>query len=503
LELKLGDWGFSAARICFGSRVGSGRLLAEMLPSSFFQRLPPSTVALLLASLFYLPADAHVLPRETKTIPHRTLDVELWPLRTPEPTVAALSPAQAVELLKRQENTVCGFIGGDPALPATCGAGSHCVVDKGLGAIGCCPNGQAGCTTGLFTGCVDANSGPQTELNPYVFTCGGSDVCFKNIFAGGFSQFGCGTASDLGTTVATRVSALASALPFVSVAETLTKLPIVTLETPTSIGSRPTRLPPTRRPTPSNPSSSSTSSTSSTSKTTTSTSTTSTTSTTSSSTTSTSSSPSATGSQEAPASSSRDIDQTGAIIGGTISGVAILIAVMAVGLYLWRRRGNQRTGPGPQNTQYIRYSDPSAPAPHADTNTTFSSPMSAGANFAPVASSYDNAEAGIPPQISNAIPGNGTGPVFSYGPGTTTTIGAGPATYGYGSSAAGGMVGAAPQAVVEQDRVPLTREFDDFSRGFNDALENIREEDERASGPPTDTPLWQQNRRQSRNMMWM
>jgi hypothetical protein len=86
------------------------------------------------------------------------------------------------------------------------------------------------------------------------------------------------------------------------------------------------------------------------------------------------------------------------------------------------------------------------------------------------------------------------------------------------------------------DQVPLTREIDDFSRGFHDALGRIGEEDEydnspnnsragvnegngvsgphgtgRTNGSDDGTggpygsvrPLWQQQRRQSRNLMWM
>lgn len=85
--------------------------------------------------------------------------------------------------------------------------------------------------------------------------------------------------------------------------------------------------------------------------------------------------------------------------------------------------------------------------------------------------------------------------------------------------------------------IPLTREIDDFSRGFHDALGRIGSEDEHDNGPsrtragvserhgvgrPTAAgrepyaddaadaqpynnmrPLWQQQRRQSRNLMWM
>ncbi len=93
---------------------------------------------------------------------------------------------------------------------------------------------------------------------------------------------------------------------------------------------------------------------------------------------------------------------------------------------------------------------------------------------------------------------------------------------------------------MDSDEVPLTREVDDFSRGFNDALGRIGEDttndfadyrnataaangamantgvsntgnslatppDQAAgasSGDPA-RPLWQQDRRQSRNLMWM
>lgn len=66
----------------------------------------------------------------------------------------------------------------------------------------------------------------------------------------------------------------------------------------------------------------------------------------------------------------------------------------------------------------------------------------------------------------------------------------------------------------DAERAPLAGEFEDFTRGFGEALTNIREEDEggttgvgarvsEASQSGVETPLWQQDRRQSRNMMWM
>lgn len=67
---------------------------------------------------------------------------------------------------------------------------------------------------------------------------------------------------------------------------------------------------------------------------------------------------------------------------------------------------------------------------------------------------------------------------------------------------------------TDAERAPLAGGYEDFSRGVGEALGSIREEDEggatgvgaRASGgshAEVETPLWQQDRRQSRNMMWM
>ncbi|RYP58742.1 hypothetical protein DL770_010366 [Monosporascus sp. CRB-9-2] len=88
-----------------------------------FLRLPPSAAFLFLASILRT-AEGHALPRQTKTIEPQELNVVAWP---PLPTDAPISP---FELLRRQENTICGYIGGNSALPATCAPGSHCVLDE-------------------------------------------------------------------------------------------------------------------------------------------------------------------------------------------------------------------------------------------------------------------------------------------------------------------------------------------------------------------------------------
>ena len=499
-----------------------------MLAPDFFQRLPSPTASLILAALLTL-TNAHALPRQTKTVQHRTLNVELWP---PAPTEAPLPLARAqidALLLRRQDfNTVCGFLEGNADIPVTCGAGSHCVVDRDHNAIGCCPDGEPACTTGVFTGCVDFNSGPQTEVNPYVYTCAGSDVCYRNVFAGGFSQYGCGTASNLAASVATAVSGLSSDLRFSQVTDQFTA-EVTTVSEPITI----------------NPSTGTRSLTASSSSTTESTTTSS--STTSSTSSETASSTAAAGEAGEAPEGNGSKNQTGAIIGGTISGVAVLVALVALGFYLWKRKQrNTREGPPTLDTKYIRYvllyfilfyfilfyfilfyfilfyfilfyfifSSPLSLflAPSAShlvhftgatqTNCATSSPMSNGAGFTPVAPSQEYAETGFYPMHAAAA-----APKPAHVP----------AVYGVGSS------------TERPDQVPLTREFDDFHRGFSEALENIREEDETAmTGSPggqagaagqgagrgqgqgyssvsteTETPLWQQNRRQSRNMMWM
>jgi hypothetical protein len=163
--------------------------------------------------------------------------------------------------------------------------------------------------------------------------------------------------------------------------------------------------------------------------------------------------------------------------------------------------------------------------------------MSANNAFKPLHSSPEGYETGLAPGMTTSITAGPPGRMQ-----TTSTYhypGQHPAAYaalgGAGAGAAG--AGAMNYRGVESDQVPLRNgEFDDFSRGFHDALERIGEEEEPtrldtghsngiisnspsvggsghdladgqaavAEGteqPPR--PLWQQQRRQSRNLMWM
>lgn len=252
-----------------------------MAPPDLFRKLPPPTVSLLLAALLPISA-ARLLPRQTTALAHRTLAVEPFPLPTPP-------------LLARQDpNIVCGFVDGDPALPVTCGAGSHCAVDRAAGAVGCCPNGVA-CTTGVFTGCVDGDARGRTEVDPYVFTCQGSDVCYENVFDGGLTQVGCGTGTEMGASVATS----AEGVTFESVSLGITASSSSRTSTESASG--------TPR-----------------------------------------------GDEDAPEADG-GVNQTGAIVGGTLSGVAVLAALVGLGFYFWRKKaGNARTGPPTMDTKYVR-----------------------------------------------------------------------------------------------------------------------------------------------------
>ncbi|OTB06288.1 hypothetical protein M426DRAFT_114981 [Hypoxylon sp. CI-4A] len=573
--------------------------MARSLSSASFLRLPPAAAALLLSAVFGM-TNGHALPKQTKTVELHELNVVPFPQPTEGPILLS-------DLLRRQDqNTVCGFIGGDPNLPATCSAGSHCVLEQGHGVVGCCPDGGT-CSTGIFTGCVDRNSAAQTEINPYIYTCQGSDVCYRNAFAGGYYQFGCGTASSLATTVETSVDGMTS-LVFEETSVPLTALP-VPLPEPTSIGSQPpssatddpngdpSSVPDTESSTsavetspssatesspsdstpsssPSSPSASppsdtplSSSALSSETSASASLSLDSSASSSSSSSSPTSSTlsttaiipPSSTsgflghtgspsgddGSAASPTDTSAPAtggatskSNTGAIIGGSISGAAVLIAVLiaVVLFYLRKRRGNNREGPGPLPTT-------------APPRTDYVSPMrSHGAAFAPLPSWQDDDDTrpltqytqqpyyapqepwrSAPPPAASAMTAS-TSRSFSqplrYPPPAVQAVPLGVGT------------GLAPVAEEEQshdqdsdqdqDRGMSSSEIEDFSRAYSRAGIGTQdmEEDRRpltvddspprsettspggsrspSRGPwPGNRPLWQQNRQQGRNMMWL
>ncbi|KAK3323998.1 hypothetical protein B0T19DRAFT_219229 [Cercophora scortea] len=451
--------------------------------SDFFHRLPRPTALLLLTSILDL-AEAHVLqpfprqtPAPTTTIPHHALDVVSWPLLLPTPP-----PLDPDELRRRQEsNTICGYLGGLSALPATCSAGSHCVLDSAHGVVGCCPDGQDTCTAGVFTACVDANSGPQTVADPYVFTCTGRNVCYKNMFGGGYSQYGCGTASDMATTVLATASGVTGILVRPTMSVPLTA-GATTLDTPTTLGSAQQSTKTASTLSSSSPTSSltsrSVSASSTPSKTTILTITPPTASASDTITAPTSSSTSDPAAPPATAAPSR----TGAIVGGTISGVAVLAALAALAFYLVRRhRGNTRIGPGGSsggiNGKFISAPTPGPSSGFSAVNqdseayeTGLAPPMATAASF-----SHDLYAGGPSPFAYTGASSSAAHNSYPPADGGYHYPGQFPAAYA-GAAAAAAVAHDATR--LDADQVPLTREIDDFSHGFQAALGRIGEEDE-------------------------
>ncbi|KAK4134517.1 hypothetical protein BT67DRAFT_441692 [Trichocladium antarcticum] len=568
--------------------------------------LPRPTALLFLSGILELTY-AHVIqpasrPAQaaTTTIPSRALNVVSWPLRPTPP------PRDHIALRRQDlgaDNTICGYIGGDSALPATCGSGSHCALDTEHNVVGCCPNGIDSCTDGVFTGCVDANSGPQTEANPYVYSCSGAAVCYKNIFDGGFSQFGCGTASDQATSVLASATGITSLLSRPTIAVSYTQR-ITTLSEPTTLG------------TITSPSASGTSSTSGTTMTNASP---------SSTEPAQAANPTATQSTTASGASptTQSTYRTGAIVGGVVGGLAVLFAVVAfLWLLLRRRNANTREGPGlggvrgkhisspmgigggsgfaalaqeshdafdtgpgtsglsqnPPPAMAMKNETPSLVNPAAAASHSLlppiatQPPMPFQSEISPIAEDPELDQERSPFAYSGR--GNGgaisSASVSSYRPSSSEGPSAAGASYHYpgqypaadadaaaaaaadgvgtGAGTGAGMMtmGRVGQERLESDQVPLTREIDDFSQGFSAALGRIGEEDEDqvayrdhepgaaaadsaatagvaggavageapAQGQGSETgstrdsngpmrPLWQQNRRQSRNLMWM
>ncbi|KAJ1331686.1 cell wall integrity and stress response component [Microdochium nivale] len=324
------------------------RAMSRLAFHTIFLRLPTPALAVIFATLL-ASSQAGALPRQTPTVDYLELDAVSWPLT---PTPAPLLP---LDLLRRQApNTICGYIEGNSALPATCSAGSHCVLDQGHGYVGCCPD-SGPCTAGIFTGCVDVNSPPQTVINPYIYTCQGSDVCYKNEFAGGYNQYGCGTHSDMGKSVQTSIQGLTTALVLPELSASLTQ-DVSSLSEPTTIGST-ASTPNSNSASPSSTSVTSRSSSTTGRPTTDSASTTqSLTSKTSSTSTNSAIGGANTNSsadQSAENSSNRSAVAIGAAV-GSVAGVALLC--MAV-CFFCRRRKNNRDGPGPApaapDTRYI------------------------------------------------------------------------------------------------------------------------------------------------------
>jgi hypothetical protein len=112
--------------------------------------LPASSVALLFSLVVGL-TDAIPWAEPAETLAHRG---DEW---SPRPTGIPNDPSK---LFKRSslDVAICGWLGGNEALPAQCSSGSSCIHDTIHGVVGCCTTDGA-CQQGVYTSCLDHNSG--------------------------------------------------------------------------------------------------------------------------------------------------------------------------------------------------------------------------------------------------------------------------------------------------------------------------------------------------------
>ncbi|KAG6017874.1 hypothetical protein E4U43_008428 [Claviceps pusilla] len=436
-----------------------------MISNHLFTQMPPLKTALLALSILMLSTivASHVLPRETNSPESQLLSrVVSWPILAS--ALATPAPAATSQSLRQQFNTVCGYIGGNPDLPATCIPGSHCAVDVEHGAVGCCPD-EGSCKRGIFTGCIDRNSGPQTVADPYIFTCRGPNVCYRNQFAGGYFQFGCGTASALATTVLASASGQpVLELPSISARLTATPTP---LSEPTSLRVEPTE----------SPNMSSIRSTYTTAW--------------GFQTMSNHPQPSITDGAAAPSSWGSSVHSTPAIIGGTLGGVALIFTLALLGFLLWLRKSKTRGSSLVDAPDVIKQRSMAPGHTHFEPYTSRQgvAEIKPSADMSPMSRNSDNAYTQSP-VLENVV----------QQPAHLDTV-------------KDANLRNAEHSQPDSDRVPLTRGLGEFAHEFNSASEVVEpdsdadtQNSETYPGPRRGSDggiLWQQNRRRSRNLVWM
>lgn len=211
--------------------MNTGRLLRKL----------PFFVALVIIAAMVELVTGRVVPQETGPWDPWTTTSFMVPDKVIISAMSSVSTPTIVDDHHRRNlaGTICGYIGANPTMPATCMVGSHCAVNIEHSAVGCCPD-HGHCSHDIFTGCVDKNSGPQTVMDPYVYTCTDNMVCYRNEFDGGYFQFGCGSVSGLATYVATSATGLKPVRHSV-MTDALTATPIP-LPAPTIIGSNSSQL---------------------------------------------------------------------------------------------------------------------------------------------------------------------------------------------------------------------------------------------------------------------
>ncbi|KAA8570838.1 hypothetical protein MFRU_011g01020 [Monilinia fructicola] len=219
---------------------------------------------------------------------------------------------------------VCGWIGGNLAQPVGCATGSSCIHDTSFGFVGCCPTSSAGadpipCTDGLYTTCIDHNSAGYASnslfVNNGVLSCPANSNCYKINYPQNYIQFGCGP-STANVTAATTFSGQATDLNLQIVYTGVTFNPTITIQNPSNFGAATLFS----------------------------------TSTTGSLTQSTASAVAGKGSLTASApeytssaaAESKGSSNTGAIIGGIVGALVVIIGSSVVAFFLIHKKGNER-----------------------------------------------------------------------------------------------------------------------------------------------------------------
>ncbi|RCI10424.1 hypothetical protein L249_4416 [Ophiocordyceps polyrhachis-furcata BCC 54312] len=417
------------------------------------------------------------------------LDRRPWSLLA----MAALTSAQALRtttMMDRRDavapGTVCGYIGGEASLPATCTAGSHCALDVAHGVVGCCPD-DGPCSTGVFTSCVDANSGPQTVSDAYVYTCRGGKVCYRNVFDGGFYQFGCGLGSGLATSVATTAPSGVAALAMARVTLAMTESRTI-LATPVDVGASFT-------PAPTSSSSSSSSGEGEGDK----------------GVDGDGGPPSSTSGPDASAPPPDPASPpTGAIVGGTVGGVAAVAALIALLVFAFRRRRRRpikKALMGSSNADNNRNHDVDDDDDDDDDDDFRSVPYSPKLETrkkATTAITTTNTTATTATSTATATDSNTKAPSSPSPPPKTMPRFANVAMYPDRVPLATSAMAfddprpaPRPGSVIVED--PGEDEVEDEANDDNDAAASAYPGPRRnGSGA-----LWQQNRRQRRNLMWI
>ncbi|CCU74631.1 hypothetical protein BGHDH14_bgh03307 [Blumeria hordei DH14] len=117
----------------------------------------------------------------------------IFPAETPAPSANPTANPNLEQ--KTVDASICGWVGGRADAPALCSAGSTCVRDVEHQYVGCC--GTSGsCSAGIYTSCLDRNSmgwsAPGGIQSNGVYTCSANSECYRNTYAGGYYQYGCG-----------------------------------------------------------------------------------------------------------------------------------------------------------------------------------------------------------------------------------------------------------------------------------------------------------------------